>query len=1400
MAIMNTHPSSKPQSRRLLSFPFASYLVLAALLFAAHLASGQHLIGLKMGLGGNRDQQLTNTAAGPLQPTDLAGAPGYQQTNWNVLGRFGDNGTNAFGTNNYAILDSGGDDTHVSIEWDATGNWSVQGTAAPTDRGSPDLNLMNGYCDSGGSGNLALTQNTTIFAQSGNNKPMVFISGLSAWLLTEGAAYYDVVLYADGDSTQGRTWEYWLQAASQGATTGPITNITFGSDITTHAFMCDRANFATTLTYTQVPIVSAANWIPAAAGLGGGNSGWGANIGNNPGNYVVLPGLTNDSFVLRTEEFRCAGSTLRSPITAIQIVPRVAPAPPTVAPLGDIKAFAGGKAIFRALVGGALPITYQWQKNGTPLTDGGNISGATTATLTISSLSGGDAASYTLVATGPGGSTSVSALLSLVPYDPNSFAEHVVTNSPYAYWRLNDTGDPSTNNTTAHDYTGAFNGIYGINAQNGYNGNAGPSSGYPGFEAGNLALRSANGTINSWVIAPPLQLNTNTVTLCAWVNPVGIAPANSAIIFSRTTNSDVHGIALAANNGLIYTWNGGNFSFNPNLIVPSNLWSFVGSIITPTNTILFVYNANGLVSATNTVAQNNAAWNGLTCIGNDPSAAIGNTPANRAFPGLIDEVAVFNRSLTLFEIYNLYKKSLHQGQFPPAISSQPLPEVLYEGRTANFKVQASGDPFLALTYQWRKNGSNLANGGNVSGATTSALSLGPVSATDMANYDVVVANLVGSITSAPAALTVIASNSTPAGYEAALMQLNPAHYWRLNETNGSPYAFDYWNGDIATNFNVTTASPGPEPPDFSGLETTNQSYLYTPDILTPENSSFTDTLQPFMNNLAQFTIVGWFNAAGIEGQRVGLFGQNDVTEFGFHGADASGLALLGIWTPSAAAYIGQSNINAGQWYMAAGVGNGSTVTLYLFTTNGGGGAQILQSSSVGATTNYGNSAFNFKIGGGGVLDATGNYFSGLIDEVAIWNRAVSAGELANLFGASLGVSGLPPQITAQPTPATNTLYSGRTARYSVTAVGSAPVTYTWRKGGVAMSDGGNVSGAATANLTITNLAAANIGDYDVVIANSFGSVTSVVASLGVITPNPNGYEATIVGLSPLAYYRLNETSGTTAFDFVGGNAGQYASSATMGVPGPQSPAFYGFEANNTGVGLTSRIPNSFVTAPFGSLSTNTVTMCMWINPGGIAGTDFDNFTGLLVNRNAGVAGGFGYTGGQIGYTWNNNNANTYNFRSGFIPPTNQWSFVGVVVTPSNAVIYAGTPPAALQTATNVLAHTADVFGNNWQIGNDNNDNLNSGSRGFLGNIDEVVVFTKSLTFSQMQQLYYVGNNGAPVTLTIQPSGANVILTWGSGTLQQSGDINGPFSDVASATSPYTVSASGTQQFFRVRVH
>jgi len=1037
------------------------------------------------------------------------------------------------------------------------------------------------------------------------------------------------------------------------------------------------------------------------------------------------------------------------------------------------------------------------------MSDGGNISGSSTAALVITGASSGDAGSYSCTVTGPNGpTTSSSAALNVAPVAPGSYAEKIFTNNPVAYWRLNEIEDPSTNFSVAFDLVGGFNGIYGPLALNGYNGIAGPQSpDFPGFENGNSAMQSANSTVTpvpypssyiSWTVAPPLNLNTNTVTMCAWIKPNPVVQLSStAFIFARGAGSDVCGFGYLNNNlnHLSYTWNNQNFNFDSGLIPASNVWSFVALVVSPTNAIIYLYNTNGQFSATNSnpIAHTNAAFAGPTMIGDDPS---GGTIQNRAFSGVIDEAAVFNHCLSDQDLYLIFKKGLNVGIIPAGISTQPIPEALMAGRTARFTVTASGDK--PLSYQWRTNGVNLANDGHHAGVNTPTLTVNNVTLSDAASYDVVVDNIAHTpATSLAATLSVIASNANPVAYEGTLQTLNPVYYWRFNEISGSPYSYDYWGGNIATNISLAPQVNGPQPTDFPGFDNTNVAPAF--DGFT----SYIDTQISPLSNLGAFSIIGWFNAAGIEPARTGLFGQNDTAEFGFHGVDATGEAQLGIWTPNGnAAFLAQTNIVAGQWYMVAGIGNGSAINLYLLSTNGGGGAQIVQSVATGATTNYGSSAYPFRIGGGGVLDdpaTSGNFFTGDLDEVAIFNRALSVGELSALFASAIGVAALPPQITVQPGPQTNILYAGRTARFAVTAVGSNPLGYHWRANGVALADGGNVSGSTSANLVISNLTAANIGLYDVVITNTVGAVTSSVVSLGVITPVAGGYEATVIGMKPLAYYRLNETNGSIAYDYYGGNAGSYGVGAVIDVPGPQGPTFAGFEANNSGVGV-SVSANSWVTAPFGSLSTNTVTMAMWVNPN----NTFDQFAGLLVNRGGGVNGGFGYTGGQIGYTWNNNNANTYNFRSGFIPPLNQWSFVGMVVTPTNATIYYGNPPGPLQTAVNTLAHTSDVFGNNWQIGSDNNDGLNDGQRNFAGSIDEVIVFTRSLSLAEMQTLYAVGVSGQVVSLTIQRSGANVIVTWPRGTLLEANQLTGPWT-TNTATSPYTTSPTSSMKFYRVQV-
>jgi hypothetical protein len=87
-----------------------------------------------------------------------------------------------------------------------------------------------------------------------------------------------------------------------------------------------------------------------------------------------------------------------------------------------------------------------------------------------------------------------------------------------------------------------------------------------------------------------------------------------------------------------------------------------------------------------------------------------------------------------------------------AITGQPASRTNIAGTTASFSVGAQGSQ---LGYDWLRGGIPLVNGGNVSGATTATLTLSSVLSGDAASYSVVVSNATGSLTSAPATLTVL---------------------------------------------------------------------------------------------------------------------------------------------------------------------------------------------------------------------------------------------------------------------------------------------------------------------------------------------------------------------------------------------------------------------------------------------------------------------------------------------------------------------------------------------------------------------------------------------------------------------------------------------------------------------
>jgi hypothetical protein len=75
---------------------------------------------------------------------------------------------------------------------------------------------------------------------------------------------------------------------------------------------------------------------------------------------------------------------------------------------------------------------------------------------------------------------------------------------------------------------------------------------------------------------------------------------------------------------------------------------------------------------------------------------------------------------------------------------------------------------------------------------------------------------------------------------------------------------------------------------------------------------------------------------------------------------------------------------------------------------------------------------------------------------------------------------------------------GSSAVISVIAQSTGPLTYQWRKYGVPLSNGGNISGADTDTLVIDPVSATDLGRYSVLISNGCADVLSIEAQLFII--------------------------------------------------------------------------------------------------------------------------------------------------------------------------------------------------------------------------------------------------------------------------------------------------------------
>jgi hypothetical protein len=178
----------------------------------------------------------------------------------------------------------------------------------------------------------------------------------------------------------------------------------------------------------------------------------------------------------------------------------------------------------------------------------------------------------------------------------------------------------------------------------------GTPKGAPTYSAPACSIRlsALNGTTD-YVELPALNLNSNNVTICAWVKRNGTQVNYAGIVFCRGGDT-IAGLDLRTASDLGYHWNNATntYSWSSGLIVPDDQWVFAALVLQPPQATIHM-GVNGVVtSGTNAVSHSIEEFNGATLIGRDSNQS-------RYFKGMIDAVRIYNRALSEAEIGILAK-------------------------------------------------------------------------------------------------------------------------------------------------------------------------------------------------------------------------------------------------------------------------------------------------------------------------------------------------------------------------------------------------------------------------------------------------------------------------------------------------------------------------------------------------------------------------------------------------------------------------------------------------------------------------------------------------------------------------------------------------------------------------
>ena len=502
---------------------------------------------------------------------------------------------------------------------------------------------------------------------------------------------------------------------------------------------------------------------------------------------------------------------------------------------------------------------------------------------------------------------------------------------------------------------------------------------------------------------------------------------------------------------------------------------------------------------------------------------------------------------------------------PPLITQQPLNQTVQSGGTVTFSVIAYGT--APLTYRWKRSGTNLNNGGSISGATNAILTIANVCQNDAGKYSVAVSNAVGNATSTTAILSVDGSLVFSENFESGITnwaivpgatsldlsstQPNPlnglftAH--ETNSLNKMYYNFGtevsgraratYWIYDTGSEiraFGEVRGFAGSGLNDGALQQVLAIGLHSIPFAPGAEGLESTDGSR-YHGRVVFGTYAGWFNLNGPGAPFRSVGWHQFALE---KSADGTAIHFFvdGTWTRTISeavpvtwdsVEIGSAGIgwgaNSVSWFDDVKVENlTAVITNQPLTKASLAGGSV--TFTVGATGS--NLTYQWRKNGVSISGATTSAltFSNVqASDVADYSVIVATSTDREYSTIAKLIVPTTPVITQQPS--NLTVGPGDTAQFSVQASGGA-LSYQWTK------NGANISNATRSALTLSAVSQADVASYRVIITNLAGSVTSAIATLTVneppvITSQPAGstvvagslvtLSVTAIGATPLNY-------------------------------------------------------------------------------------------------------------------------------------------------------------------------------------------------------------------------------------------------------------------------------------------